>query len=156
MPGDHPAAAGHGRSTPALGCRIDLRHDHHDGNITAPPQQNAAGVGGEVQLAFPHLALAVGYTPYGFLVSNFTARGQWRPGNGPFTFSFVRDSVKDTQLSYGGLRDPGSASLSFPGTIWGGVMANQGNVQYCARRCQSGFYLGVGGQYLTGYQGANE
>lgn len=118
---------------------------------TAPSQQNAAGVGGELQLAFPHLALAAGYTPYGLLVSNVTGRATWRPENGPFTFSFVRDSVKDTQLSYGGLHDPGSASLSFPGTIWGGVIANQGNIQYSRGDAQSGFYLGVGGQYLTGY-----
>jgi tetratricopeptide (TPR) repeat protein len=119
---------------------------------TPPPQQNAAGVGGEVQLAFPHLALAAGYTPYGFLVSNIIGRAQWRPGNGAFTFSFVRDSVKDTQLSYSGLRDPGSASLSFPGSVWGGVIANQGNVQFSRGDAQSGFYVGVGGQYLTGYK----
>ncbi len=119
---------------------------------TPPPQQNAAGVGGELQLAFPHLALAAGYTPYGFLVSNVTGRAQWRPANGPFTFIFNRDSVKDTQLSYSGLRDPGSASLSFPGNVWGGVMANQGNVQYAQGDAQSGFYVGVGGQYITGYQ----
>jgi hypothetical protein len=118
---------------------------------TPPAQQNAAGVGGEVQLAFPHLALAAGYTPYGFLVSNVTGRATWRPANGPFTFSFVRDSVKDTQLSYGGLRDPGSATLGFPGTIWGGVIANQGSVQYSRGDAQSGFYLGVSGQYLTGH-----
>jgi hypothetical protein len=108
-------------------------------------------VGGEVQLAFQNLALAAGYTPYGLLVSNVTGRAQWRPENGPFTFSFVRDSVKDTQLSYGGLRDPGSASLSFPGNIWGGVIANQGNAQYSRGDAQSGFYVGAGGQYLTGY-----
>jgi tetratricopeptide (TPR) repeat protein len=119
---------------------------------TPPPQQNAAGVGGEVQLAFPHLALAAGYTPYGFLVSNITGRAQWRPGNGPFTFSFIRDAVKDTQLSYSGLRDPGTASLSFPGTVWGGVVANQGNVQLAHGDAQSGFYVGIGGQYLTGTQ----
>jgi hypothetical protein len=119
--------------------------------FSAPPQQNAAGVGGEVQLAFQNLALAAGYTPYGLLVSNVTGRAQWRPENGPFTFSFVRDSVKDTQLSYGGLRDPGSASLSFPGNIWGGVIANQGNAQYSRGDAQSGFYVGAGGQYLTGY-----
>ena len=118
---------------------------------TPPPQQNAAGVAGEVQLAFPHLALAAGYTPYGLLVSNITGRAQWRPSNGPFTFSFVRDSVKDTQLSYGGLRDPGSSSLSFPGTAWGGVIANQGNIQFSRGDAQSGFYVGAGGQYLTGY-----
>lgn len=119
--------------------------------FSTPSQQNAAGVGGEVQLAFQHLALAAGYTPYGLLVSNVTGRAQWRPENGPFTFSFVREPVKDTQLSYGGLRDPGSASLSYPGTVWGGVIANQGNVQYARGDAQSGFYLGAGGQYLTGY-----
>ncbi len=118
---------------------------------TPPPQQNASGVGGEAQLVFPHLALAVGYTPYGFLVSNVTGRAAWRPGNGSFTFSFVRDSVKDTQLSYGGLRDPGSATLGFPGNIWGGVIADQGNVQFSRGDAQSGFYLGVGGQYLSGH-----
>ena len=117
---------------------------------TPPPQQNATGVGGEVQLAFPHLAFAAGYTPYGFLVGNVTGRAQWRPGNGPFTFSFLRDSVKDSQLSYSGLRDPGSASLGFPGTVWGGVIANQGNMQYGRGDAQSGYYAGVGGQYLTG------
>jgi len=120
-------------------------------DTTPPPQQNAAGLGGELQLTFPHLALAAGYTPWGFLVSTFTARGSWKPGNGPFTFSFVRDSVKDTQLSYGGLRDPGSASLAFPGNIWGGVVANQFNVAYAHGDAESGFYLGVGGQYLSGY-----
>jgi cellulose synthase operon protein C len=117
---------------------------------TPPAQQNATGVGGEVQLVFPHLALAAGYTPYGFLVGNVIGRAQWRPGNGPFTFNFVRDSVKDSQLSYGGLRDPGSASLGYPGTVWGGVIANQGNVGYGRGDAQSGFYAGVGGQYLTG------
>jgi cellulose synthase operon protein C len=59
-----------------------------------------------VQLIFPHLALAGGYTPYGFLVATFTGRAQWKPGNGPFTFNFIRDPIKDSQLSYAGLRDP--------------------------------------------------
>jgi tetratricopeptide (TPR) repeat protein len=124
------------------------------GTTTAapPPQQNAAGIAGEVQLAFPHLAIAVGTTPRGFLISNINGRAAWRPGNGPFTFTFNRDAVKDTQLSYAGLRDPGTASLSFPGSIWGGVLANQGNVQFSKGDAQSGFYVGVGGQYLNGYQ----
>lgn len=118
---------------------------------TPPVQQNAAGVGGELQLAFPHFAVAGGYSPYGFLVSNWIGRVQWRPGNGPFTFSGSRDSIRDSQLSYGGLRDPGTASLSYPGTIWGGVIANQGNVQFARGDAQSGYYFGAGGQYITGY-----
>jgi tetratricopeptide (TPR) repeat protein len=121
-------------------------------NTTLPAQQNAAGVGGEVQLAFPHLMIGGGYTPFNFLVSTFTARALWKPANGPFIFSVSRDPVKDTQLSYGGLRDPAGNSLGTLGQIWGGVIANQGNVQFSKGDAESGFYLSAGGQYLSGYQ----
>jgi len=121
-------------------------------NTTLPAQQNAVGLGGEVQLAFPHLVIAGGYTPFNFLVSTFTVRGQWKPGNGPFTISVSRDPVKDTQLSYAGLRDPAGNSLGTLGQIWGGVMANQGNVQFGKGDPESGFYLSAGGQYLSGYK----
>ena len=117
-----------------------------------PAQQNAAGIGGEIQLAFPTFAIAAGYTPYGFLVSTFTGRLMWRPANGPITFNFSRDSVKDSQLSYAGLRDPAGDSLGTLGQIWGGVMSNQGSLQYARGNAQSGFYMGAGGQYLTGYK----
>ena len=120
-------------------------------NVTPPAQQNAVGIGGEVQLAFPHFAIAGGYTPYNFLVSTFTGRVMWKPGNGPFTFSLTRDSVKDSQLSYAGLRDPGQATLGTEGQIWGGVVYNQGQVQVAHGDAQSGFYFSASGQYLTGY-----
>ena len=119
---------------------------------TPPAQQNAAGMGGEVQLAFPHLALAGGYTPDGFLVATFTGRAYWKPGNGPFTFNFSRDPVRDTQLSYAGLRDPSGNTLGTLGQIWGGVTASQGNVQFAHGDAESGFYLGAGGQYLAGHK----
>ena len=120
-------------------------------DTTPPGQQNSVGIGGEVQLAFPHLAIAGGYTPEGFLVATFTGRAQWKPGNGPFTFNFVRDPVRDTQLSYSGLRDPAGNTLGNLGQIWGGVVANQGGVQFSKGDAESGFYIGAGGQYLTGY-----
>jgi tetratricopeptide (TPR) repeat protein len=119
--------------------------------MTTPAQQNAVGLAGEVQLAFPQMAVAAGTTPYGFLVQTITGRFYWKPANGPISFNFNRDSVKDTQLSYAGLRDPAGNSLGTLGQIWGGVVANSGNVQYGRGDAQSGFYLGVGGQYLTGY-----
>jgi hypothetical protein len=121
-------------------------------NTNLPPQQNAAGLGGEVQLAFPHLVIAGGYTPFNFLVSTFTVRGLWKPANGPITFSVSRDPVKDTQLSYAGLRDPAGNTLGTLGQIWGGVVANQGNVQFSKGDAESGFYVSAGGQYLSGYQ----
>jgi tetratricopeptide (TPR) repeat protein len=120
------------------------------GALSPPAQQNAFGLGGELQLAFPHLAIAGGYTPSNFLVSTFTARLQWRPANGPVTLSFVRDSETDSQLSFAGLRDPGQTSPTNPGQIWGGVVYNQGLVQIAHGDAQSGFYFTAGGQYLTG------
>lgn len=122
----------------------------NDPSVNPPPQQNAAGIGGEAQLTLGNLAIAGGYTPYNFLISNWTARASWHPGKGPFTFTFNRDSVKDTQLSYAGLRDPYSATQFFPGNVWGGVMANQANIQFAKGDLNSGFYAGAGGQYITG------
>lgn len=113
-------------------------------------QQNAAGIGGEVQLATPNFAASVGYSPYGFLVSNVIGRMSWKPENGPFTFTFNRDSVKDSQLSYAGLHDPGSAGPGYQGTIWGGVVATGGEVQFGHTNGGSGFYVSGGGQYLDG------
>lgn len=115
-----------------------------------PAQQNAAGVGGELQLATSNFGIGVGYTPYGFLVTNIIGRMNWRPAAGPVTLSFSRDPVKDTQLSYSGLRDPGSATPTYSGNIWGGVIANSGEVQLARGDEKSGMYISAGGQYLTG------
>ncbi|MFT4114262.1 cellulose synthase subunit BcsC-related outer membrane protein [Silvibacterium sp.] len=118
---------------------------------SAAEQQNASGVGGEVQLTAANWGAAVGYTPYEFLVSNVIGRFNWRPAAGPFTFTFNRDAVKDSQLSYAGLRDPGSASSTYSGNIWGGVITNAFNLQYAKGDAKSGYYIGMGGQYLTGH-----
>ena len=116
-----------------------------------PPQQFASGVGGEFQLTTQNMGAAVGYTPYGFLVTNVTARGQWRPAGGHFTFFGDRDSVKDTQLSYAGLRDPGSASAIYEGNIWGGVIATGGGVRVDMGNERAGLYISGDGADLTGY-----
>ncbi|HVN94589.1 MAG TPA: cellulose synthase subunit BcsC-related outer membrane protein [Terracidiphilus sp.] len=121
------------------------------GALVPPAQQNAFGLGGELQLTFPHFAIAGGSTPFDFLVSTVTGRFQWNPSGGPFTISLVRDSEKDSQLSYAGLRDPAGNTLSTQGQIWGGVVANQGTVQFSRGDAESGFYFSAGGQYLTGY-----
>jgi hypothetical protein len=118
--------------------------------LTPPAQQTAVGIGGEVQLAFPHVSLSGGYTPEGFLLATFTGRAMLNPGNGPLTLNFSREPVRDSQLSYAGLRDP-SAAPDALGQIWGGVIANQGEVQFAHGDAESGFYVGAGGQYLTGH-----
>ncbi len=119
--------------------------------LVPPAQQNAFGLGGELQLTFPHFTIAGGSTPFDFLVSTVTGRFQWNPSGGPFTISLVRDSEKDSQLSYAGLRDPAGNTLSTQGQIWGGVVANQGTVQVAHGDAESGFYFSASGQYLTGY-----
>ncbi|HEX3985463.1 MAG TPA: cellulose synthase subunit BcsC-related outer membrane protein [Acidobacteriaceae bacterium] len=113
-------------------------------------QQNAAGIGGEVQLAMPNFAVSAGYSPYGFLVSNVIGRGRWKPANGPFTFTFDRDSVKDSQLAYAGLHDPGSVGPGYEGNVWGGIVATGGEAQFAHTTGDSGFYVSGGGQYLDG------
>ena len=115
-----------------------------------PTQQNSAGVGGEVQLTNSNLGLSAGTTPRGFLVSNITGRISVHPASGPLKLDFVREGIKDSQLSYAGLRDPGSVSSTYAGNIWGGVISNAGNVQYSRGDEASGYYAGFGGQYITG------
>jgi len=118
--------------------------------LVAPQQQFSSGVGGELQLTTANIGLAAGYTPYGFLVSNITARAQWRPLGGHFTFFGDRDSVKDTQLSYAGLRDPGSITPLFSGNIWGGVIATGGGARFETGNERAGMYVTGGGAALTG------
>jgi hypothetical protein len=113
-------------------------------------QQNATGVGGEVQLATSNFAVSGGYSPWGFLVSNVIGRLDWRPANGPFTFMAARDSIKDSQLSYSGLHDPGLAGPGYEGNIWGGLIATGGDVQFGRSDPNSHFYVSGGGQYIDG------
>ncbi len=117
---------------------------------TPPTQQNAAGVGGELQLTTNTFGVAIGSTPYGFLVQNIIGQFQWKPANGPFTFSFNRSAVTDSQLSYSGLRDPASITNVYEGNIWGGVISNAFQVQFGRGGAASGSYISGGGQYLTG------
>jgi len=115
-----------------------------------PAQQNSAGVGGEVQVSTSNIGLSAGTTPRGFLVPNYIGRLSWHPTSGPLSIVFAREGIKDSQLSYAGLRDPGSVSSTYTGNIWGGVVSNAGNVQYSRGDESSGYYAGIGGQYITG------
>ncbi|GAC1358519.1 MAG: hypothetical protein NVSMB3_05570 [Acidobacteriaceae bacterium] len=118
--------------------------------LTAPAQQFSSGIGGELQLTSKHISIAGGYTPYNFLVSNITAHAQVHLGS-HFTIFGDRDSVKDTQLSYAGLRDPGSITNVFSGNIWGGVISTTGGARIDVGGEKSGLYLSADGGTLTGY-----
>ena len=118
--------------------------------VNQPAQQNTSGVGGEFQVAGSRFAAAVGYTPYEFLVQNITGRGLFLP-NRHVTLYFNRDSVVETQLSYAGLRDPGSATAVYGGNIWGGVISTGGGVRFNMGDAKAGFYITADGADLTGY-----
>jgi tetratricopeptide (TPR) repeat protein len=118
--------------------------------INSPAQQVANGVGGELQVSTRKMAAAVGYTPYEFLVRNVTGRVLYRPTR-HFTFDGVRQSVTDTQLSYAGLRDPGSATAVYGGNIWGGVISTGGSVRFELGDPRAGFYVSANGADITGY-----
>jgi len=115
-----------------------------------PTAQGASGIGGDLQLRTSLFAANVGYTPYGFLVSNVTGGFYIHPPAGHFTLTFSRDPITDTQLSYAGLRDEGSAGPSYAGNIWGGVVTNAGELQIASGDSRWGWYLQGGGQYITG------
>ena len=104
-------------------------------STTPPAQQNAVGLGGELQLVFPHLAIAGGCTPYNFLVSTFTGRFQWQPGNGPFTFS-CRARLRERHPAL--LRRsprPVLRHTRHPRANLGRRCLEPGSSQVCSRRC---------------------
>jgi hypothetical protein len=109
--------------------------------------QTASGIGGELQLRGNNYGVSVGYSPYGFLTSTAIGSVYANPGGGPWTFTFNRDSVVDTQLSYSGLVNTGS---TFHNAIWGGAVANAFEGQYARTSDHAGFYIQGGGQYITG------
>jgi hypothetical protein len=118
--------------------------------LTPPAQQFSKGIAGELQLTTKNLGLAAGTTPYHFLIRNYTGRLRFRPLGGPLTIFADRDSVKDTQLSYAGLRDPGTIRPTYQGTIWGGVVATTAGVRLDFGRRGSGIYFSSDAGLLKG------
>jgi tetratricopeptide (TPR) repeat protein len=117
---------------------------------STPNQQNASGVGGEGQLDTADISLAAGTTPRGFLISSVVGRLSLHPASRPFRLDLAREAVKDSQLSYSGLLDPGSTNSAGASNRWGGVISNAANLQFGRGNEQSGYYAGFGGQYITG------
>jgi predicted Zn-dependent protease len=120
-----------------------------------PAQQFSSGVGGEVQLTTRNLGLAAGYTPSNFLIQNITGHVSWRLFGGHFTLFGDRGPVKDTQLSYAGLRDPATVTPFYIGKGWGGVVSSTGGARIDLGSGGSGFYFSADGGILHGYHVLN-
>jgi hypothetical protein len=69
---------------------------------------------------------------------------RFRPANGPLTITISREPLKDTMLSYAGVRDPVSDQ------VFGGVVANSANARFDFGNENSGYYVGGGYQQLQG------
>jgi tetratricopeptide (TPR) repeat protein len=120
-----------------------------------PAQQFSSGVGGELQLTTKNLGLAAGYTPSNFLIQNITGHLSWRLFGGHFTLFGDRDPVKDTQLSYAGLRDPATVTPLYVGKGWGGVVSSTVGARIDLGSGGSGFYFSADGGILHGYHVLN-
>jgi tetratricopeptide (TPR) repeat protein len=131
---------------------------------TTPDFQTASGIGGEFQLQTSNFGARVGTSPRGFLVQNYIGGLYIHPATAHFSMEFSRDPIMDTQLSFAGLHDQGTAtttaSVSNPfasdtsgvatGNPWGGVISNSAELKINYGDGASGWYVQGGGQYLTG------
>ncbi len=106
--------------------------------------QSVGGIAGEVQVSTETLGMRFGSTPTNFLLRNFVGGIRFRPGNGPITLIAERDVIKDSMLSYAGVKDPVS------NRVWGGVVANSFSAIGKWGGAASGFYASVGFQNITG------
>jgi cellulose synthase operon protein C len=106
-------------------------------------EQSKIGYSGQAQLSTQNLGLMFGTTPQGFAVHNLTGGVRYRPLNGWFTFESVRDSVKDSLLSYAGSRDPGT------GIRWGGIVSNTGTVKFDSAPLVSNVRYKALGEYAS-------
>lgn len=106
-------------------------------------EQSKTGYAGLAQLSTNAFGLAFGTTPQGFAVHNLIGGIRYRPANGWLTIQGIRDSVKDSLLSYAGARDPGT------GIRWGGVVANTGTVRFDSAPSSSVRYKTIG-EYASG------
>jgi cellulose synthase operon protein C len=116
------------------------------------PEQSQVGYAGLAQISTSTFGMAVGTSPQGFPVHNVTGGIRFRPLNGWFTFLGVRDSVKDSLLSYAGVQDPAT------GIRWGGVVSNTGTVKFDSTPPTNYRYKALGGYASASYsflQGLN-
>lgn len=108
-------------------------------------QQWQMGYGGNIQLSTKTFGVMAGTSPQSFPIHNVIGGIRYRPFNGPITFLGLRDSVKDSLLSYAGARDPGT------GIRWGGVVANTGSVIFDSAPANGSVYKRFGEYGLASY-----
>ncbi len=104
--------------------------------------QSSFGYSGFAELSTKTFGLAVGTSPHGFPVHNLIGGVRFQPHNGWFTLLGVRDSVKDSLLSYAGAHDP------VTGIRWGGVVSNTVTSRFDSAPASGDLYKPIG-QYAS-------
>jgi cellulose synthase operon protein C len=106
-------------------------------------EQSKFGYSGLAQLSTNTFGMSFGTTPQGFAIHNLIGGIRYRPLNGWLTIEGLRDSVKDSLLSYAGARDPGTDIR------WGGVVSNTGTVRVDSAPSSNVRYKTIG-EYASG------
>ncbi|HEV2322898.1 MAG TPA: cellulose synthase subunit BcsC-related outer membrane protein [Terracidiphilus sp.] len=106
-------------------------------------QQDQIGYWGLAELSTNTFGIAAGTSPQGFPVHNLIGGIRYRPLGGWLTFEGIRDTVRDSLLSYAGARDPGT------GIRWGGVVSNTGSVRFDSAPSNGSVYKRFG-EYGSG------
>jgi tetratricopeptide (TPR) repeat protein len=123
---------------------------------TPSAAQTSQGWAGELQLAARNVDVSAAETPETFPVHNFLGSAAVRTPNLRLKLFFTRDSVRDSELSYAGLHDPGTASnpnapaAQVAGKIWGGVVSNLGGLDWSHGSARKGVYFTASAGELTG------
>jgi tetratricopeptide (TPR) repeat protein len=105
---------------------------------TAFGERSNFGYSGIAELSTKTFGLAAGASPHGFAVHNLIGGVRFRPHNGWFTLLGLRDSVKDSLLSYAGAHDP------VTGIRWGGVVSNTVASRFDTGPSSNLFYKTIG------------
>lgn len=116
------------------------------GNLNLVPEQDASGLAIAVGYRDENLALNIGTTPLGFLVSHVVGGLRFSSHLDSLTLrgTVNRAAVTDSMLSYAGMRDPRTQE------IWGGVVKSGGQFGFTYGGDESGVYADLGGATLTG------
>jgi predicted Zn-dependent protease len=113
---------------------------------TAFGAQSQSGLAAELQLSTSNFGIRAGLSPQGFLVKNYIGGLRFRPGGGPITLTVDRDNIKDSMLSFAGVRD------SITRQVFGGVVGNRFGVGGNWGTARRGLYMSGGYQTITGQQ----
>ena len=100
------------------------------------------GYSGIAEISTKTFGMALGTTPRDFAVHNLIGGIRFRPHNKWLTLLAVRDSVKDSFLSYAGAHDP------ITGVRWGGVISNTVNSEFNSAP-SSNLYFKTIGEYAS-------